>query len=535
MENIKYQILNQVYIYDLYHVFNNGIQYDEWVANLNSLQLNNFLGLDINKDEVKNIKKLLINYDLLNCEDYKERVAAISKLKNIDGCYDLLDVICKPNFLNSKNFYKDLEMLSKADTARYGLRVLGEDSFINSPYHDEDLKLIVETHDTNTDEPLDYIVSDALATVAANEDSINSPYHQADMKLISTVGGDHLQPSHSYPEECINILATNKVSLKDKYHLENMKILARKRKENRFLYQIMTNLKIVNGPYYRHEIKALINAQSETTAKALYHYILDAIKDYYYDNREGYEKDTCIYSDSCAPRIIDSEYLMMLKRINEINDFLVTDYVNLLLNPDFLNSEYKESDLRRLNSLFFKIGIKDFDVFTVRDIFNDLCTVMTNKESKSSFHHKSDIMIISEATDERVRKILVRKATDKTSLESENHDYDMKYIFDHNIHLDPYEELYPSFIQRLYREKFYYLFTKNGMNDKEHKEKLEMLSDNTMINRHLGANNQLNKLLNKLYNYYDENLVDELEPVFTLKNKLKILLPSRKTNRNNQD
>ena len=33
-------------------------------------------------------------------------------------------------------------MLSKVDIARFGFWVLGEDDFINSPYHDEDLKLM---------------------------------------------------------------------------------------------------------------------------------------------------------------------------------------------------------------------------------------------------------------------------------------------------------------------------------------------------------------------------------------------------------
>ena len=49
---------------------------------------------------------LLINSDLLSCQDYKQKVAAISTLKNGDGCWHLYNNICSPNFLRSKNFYK---------------------------------------------------------------------------------------------------------------------------------------------------------------------------------------------------------------------------------------------------------------------------------------------------------------------------------------------------------------------------------------------------------------------------------------------
>ena len=53
--------------------------------------------------------------------------------------------------------------------------------------------------------------------------SINSPYHQKDMLLIS-------KANHSVDN--LVYLATNENSLKDKYHLENMQILAIKSIEN---------------------------------------------------------------------------------------------------------------------------------------------------------------------------------------------------------------------------------------------------------------------------------------------------------------
>ena len=172
-ETLK-QIIEQIKKYELTESFSDVEAFKKWASKLNSTQINNFLSLDIDLEEIRELRHLLINCDLLSCQDYKKKVAAISTLKNGDGCWHLFSAICNPNFLKSKNFYKDIEMLSKADTARYGLWILGEDTFINSPYHDEDLKLLVETHDTREEDPLDFVVSDAIATVAGNIDSITN-------------------------------------------------------------------------------------------------------------------------------------------------------------------------------------------------------------------------------------------------------------------------------------------------------------------------------------------------------------------------
>ena len=181
------QIIEQLKKYKLDDAFYDSDEFKKWIVNLNKIQIDNFLKLNINFEEVENIKHLLINDDLLKCKDYTKRVDAISTLKNGDGCWHLYDVLCKPNFLKSKNFYKDIELLRCADTSRYGLWVLGDDNFINSPYHDIDLKMIVEAHDTNEERKLDFVIGDALATVAKNKESINSPYHFEDMKYFYQV------------------------------------------------------------------------------------------------------------------------------------------------------------------------------------------------------------------------------------------------------------------------------------------------------------------------------------------------------------
>lgn len=465
--DILKQIIGQIKKYELTDSFSGIEQFKIWVSKLNSTQINNFLSLDIDLEEIINLKHLLINENLLNCMDYKQKVAAITTLKNGDGCWHLFDALCKPNFLKSKNFYKDIEMLSKADTARYGLWILGEDAFINSPYHDEDLKLLVETHDTKQENSLDFVVSDALATVAKNIDSIKSPYHQADMKLISESGSDCLQMSHTYPEHSLNNLAINKVSLSDKYHLENMQILATNPFVSKFLYEIMTNPYFIKGNNYRKEIEALLNAKSKVTARALYYYIVNPERKFgweydYYDDCE-YDIDAAHISDrNSVSGSSDPDYLNNLIKINKIDDKFIIHYVSLLMNPDFINSSYKKFDLELLQSISDKL------------IFIDLYRLMTNEESLNSSHHKKDAVIISQTIDKNMRILLLKKATNKFSLNSDNHDYDMEYI----------SKLDLDFVDKtIYDEIYYYLFQKKGIADPQHKEKLEKLLQGILVER----------------------------------------------------
>ena len=80
-----------------------------------------------------------------------------------------------------------MELISKAGTAKYALWVIGEESFNNSKYRNEDLKMILGAKDTEKEHERfskDWLVAEALATVAKNKASINSPCHQEDMELI---------------------------------------------------------------------------------------------------------------------------------------------------------------------------------------------------------------------------------------------------------------------------------------------------------------------------------------------------------------
>ena len=510
------KIINQIKKYELTESFKDVEEFNKWVSKLNNVQIDNFLSLDIDLEEIRELRDLLINSDLLNCKDYKQKVGAISTLKNGDGCWGLFNVLCKPNFLKSKNFYNDIEMLSRADTARYGLWILGEDTFINSPYHDEDLKLLVETHDTNKEKPLDFVVSDAIATVACNSDSIKSEYHQADMKLIVTSGSECLQMSHSYPEHSLNNLAVNKVSLADKYHLENMQILATNPIASQFLYIIMTDPNFVRGKNYRKEVEALVNAKSKITARALYYYIVNPKRKYssdfdYYDYCGHDINDVPISDRNSVAGSNDPDYLKNLIKINEIDDKFVMYFVSLLMNPDFINSQYKKFDLELLQSISDK------------SIFMDLYSLMSDVISLNGLHHKKDAVIISQATVDGVRDLLLQKASDEYSLKSNNHEYDMEYIS--KLNLD-------SISENIYDEMYYYLFTQKGIDDTKHIEKLEKLFRGILVERKLGLDNYFDSLLKKLDSCENETAqIPEKEQSAETKQKTRILSLFKKNKR----
>jgi len=484
------QIINQVKKYDLVNSFTNEEAFKKWVSKLNSVQINNFLSLDISLEEVKNIKKLLINEDLLNCKDYKQKVSAILTLKNGDGCWHLFDAICKSNFLKSKNFYKDIEMLSKAPTARYGLWVIGDDSFINSPYHDEDLKLIVEAH--NGEDQFEFLVSEALASVASNIDSIKSPYHREDMRLISKANPKSLQMLHSYPEQSMNNLAINKVSLSDKYHLENMKILEKDPIASEFLYIIMTEPKFVKGENYRKEVEVLVNAKTKAKARALYYYIvnpdrkylsdMDYRSDYKYDVSDAYISDKNSVAGSYDPDYIDN-----LIKINEIDDKYVMHFVSLLMNLNFINSAYKNFDIELLQNTSDK------------KIFMDLYRLMSDEYFLNSVYHKNDAILISQTKNAVIRNLLLQLATNKYSLNSKNHEYDMEYASKLKLNFKD-KELY----EKICEEISYYLFRKQGIEDPKRIEKLESLKKGILVDRSNLAN-YLDSLETQINN--DENEV----------------------------
>lgn len=316
--DIKRQIIDKLNIYNLINSFENEKNIANWISKLNYLQINNFLSLDIDPNLIEFDTKLLINKDLLNKNDYLSRVSAFVSIKNAEGWYHLFENMLKPEFLKSEKFYQDIEMLKKAECAPTPLWIIGEKSFVNSPYHDEDFELLVTARD-NSDKKLDFVLWEVIATIAANVDSINSEYHRIDLNTIMKYGSDKLQMSHSYPEHSISYLAINKVSLNDPYHLENMDLLANNSEIDNFLYLIMTDEQIVKKPFYRQIIQEMIdNKNNKYIAFMLCYYAVGLKK----------VKSTTFMDQVNYEYIISRRYNIeeLLKKIDEIINDVEGDY-----------------------------------------------------------------------------------------------------------------------------------------------------------------------------------------------------------------
>jgi len=477
-EELK-NIINQIKKYSLIDAFKTPKDFDNWVSILNTKQIENFISLNIEPNKIEFPTELLINHNLLDCDDYLNRVEAMMKLKNGEGCWHLFDRLCSKNFLNSKKYYEDIDLISKASTARYALWIINNKNFINSEYHDEDLKLIVNAKDNTNDEEerFDDLVAEALADVARNIDSINSPYHKKDMELISKSSSECLQIIYS--------LAINKVSLNDEYHLKNMSILSKNPLASQLLYNLMIDPNIINGKYYKEEIEALDNAKSYLNAIAIYYYITNPPR----NNVNHFSSELYNFDDINIEDIwllngkksvkgnLNPNYLKNLKLLNDIEDKYVMYFESLLSNEYLFNSKYQEQDI---NLLF---TIKD------KDIFMTLYQLMTNKNSISSKYHQSDVKIISQVTDPKKRSLLLNLATNEYNLNSPNHSFDMNYI--NNLDLDKLNEENKNTL-------YYYLFNKTGVNDKTHIESLIKISVGEIVEKPNEVINYLDKLEEEL-------------------------------------
>lgn len=255
-EDIKTKIKNQIDKYEINYFFKNNNEFEEWISSLSELQINNFLNLNINFCDITFDTALLINKDLLSTDDYINRVSAIASIRNAIGCYHLFENLVDPVFLNSKNFYQDIEVLKKAGSARPILWIINKPCFINSPYHSEDLNILV-SH-TSKNENKDRNLSSTISKIAENYDSIISPYHQQDIQTVIKYGATHLQYPCTFPKSTITYLATNSNSLNSPTHLEDMILLAENMEIGSFLYAVMTNKNAIDNPSYKEIIKEMI-------------------------------------------------------------------------------------------------------------------------------------------------------------------------------------------------------------------------------------------------------------------------------------
>lgn len=343
------KIIKQLEKYNILSQFESTQQLFKWILQLNDTQIQNFLSLNTDPKKIKFDSKLLIDDNLLNTRDYLKRVDTFVSIHNAEGWYHLFQNLVNPELLNSEKFYQDLEMLKKAECAQTPLWIIGNPSFINSPYHDEDFKLLVTAKDTS-DKKFDYVVWDAIATIAMNEESIRSGYHRQDLQTVLKYGAPALQSSYSYPQSSINCLAVNPVSLKDPYHLENMELLAQNQEIGNFLYAVMTDKKAVKKNNYRRIIQEMVDykdngtyaflvcyyAVGEEKAKIAQNLVLN--QDYLYEIKKSFnisklmtaidekintveadfrEMDTCSFE--LSDRILDKKESFIKRLIKKIN------------------------------------------------------------------------------------------------------------------------------------------------------------------------------------------------------------------------
>lgn len=454
------KLVSQIKKYNLEALFDSTYEFDDWLNSLNNKQINNFNSLDIEPDDIKIPKCVLINKDLLNCNDFLQKLDAMMKLKYVDRRSDYNEylfgtILCSKSFLNSKNYYKDMETVKDVTDNVYPLLIISHEEFVNSPYHDEDLKLIMEADNDGFPS-----VAEALFDVAHNIDSIKNPYHREDMKIISKCENSCLQSANSYPEESVNNLAVNTVSLKDKYHIDNMKILAQK--PSIYLYELMTNQEIINGKYYRDEINTLVNAESDTNSYALFMYIsnhqkimwkeyllghnsledLWNIERYYYKDKEDINKKN------------NPNYLKYLDILSKADKEHVLYVESLLSNKLFVNSENCENDLKVF------LSIED------KELLLDVYRFLVSDDTVNSKYHNKDLNLILNAKNSKIRTYLVDIATDSDSINSVNHEYDMEYVskLDWN-NIDP----------EIFEDMKMYLLYAQGINHPNHVERLEKL------------------------------------------------------------
>ena len=312
------QIIEKLNTYNIIKTFPNIEEVRKWVSNLNALQTKNILSLNIDPKLIKFDPELLINSDLLNTFDYLKRVEALVSIKNADGWYHLFDRMLNHDFLNSPKFYQDIEKLKRTQTAQTPLWIIGNKNFIDSPYHDEDFELLVTAKDSSENK-LDDVLREVIATIISNPDSIKSKYHKTDLATIIKYGSPAIQRPNTYPEHSISYLAINKVSLNDIYHLDNMEILANNPEIGNYLYQVMTCQETIKKPFYRRIIEEMIEHKDNKYyafmlcyyavgykeakyAKSLVEYNID------FDIKAKYDFDEILRKIDEKINVVDSEY-----------------------------------------------------------------------------------------------------------------------------------------------------------------------------------------------------------------------------------
>ncbi len=527
--------------YDLFSMFNSKEEFDEWVNSLSKKAINNLKKLNLKPEEITFHKNFLINKDLLECDDYLNRLDLISKVK----CNDTwrYNNLVNPSFLKSKYYYYDMELLSKNMNIQL-LDIIINSAFINSPYHKEDARYIIDSMKDNVklpdipslldkeedkkhvDERDKKYMAEVLSNLASNEDSIKSQHHEADMIIISKTDLSKITRTtkNCSVVDILEYYATNKDALNDDYHIENMMLLSNAKETLIPLYGAMVCPEIVKHKNYRKIINILSLSKDLLSAVASYYYLISTIGNSsvgHYDNlifnnvtesdfpgllfaeqhylRSGFPKTNLIPTDT-------DEYLNDLKVLTQSGECAL--FLGLLLvNSNFVNSKYKKKDIELLLSIQDKKAI------------SDLYIVMNSSNSLNSDHHLEDLEIIKNSINhEYIRKLLTDLAKSEVSLNSPYHKYDMEFVANLSKVDESEEEKYKIITERVNRVRDY-ITSQDAVDDVNHKETLEELVRGEDVSKK-ALINYLSELENNpsLFNEKDESrLLTKVKNIFTKK------------------
>ncbi len=384
-------IIKQIRKYNLSQFFKTEREFNDWLANLDTLQISNFLSLDISPEKIKHNPQLLIYGDLLKCQDYLQRVETI--IRNEALLLSLFSSV----FLSHPKFYEDLELIEEAmkhGNSVFVFSLLEKEYFLNSPYHTEDLRLIANAKRDKT--------ALALSKIAINENSVQSPYHKIDMELVSKANSRCIL--------ALQDLATNNVSLNDKYHLENMQIIQDYFDKAAALYYLMTSEEVVSHKTYRLAVTTLLNAPNKLKLYALLYYIARPygyISDWDDDEGINIEESLSVIENNMG--LNDPKYLENINKISGMEDDLIIPYLRIITQTFIRKSPYREFDLSLLETIEDKNIFKDF-------------VVVANENFMFSPHHIEDIQLICKTADAKIRSLLITYAVKCAKVPNPEHE-----------------------------------------------------------------------------------------------------------------
>lgn len=425
------QILNQLEKYDLVKEFVTKERLELWLKRLNKKQINNFINLDIDPNEVAIIGRALINYSILNSDEYFEIVKLLIELKKKNSNFNF-------SFYSeyNKHLYEDLKSLLRLNVTEENeificdiiyicdiMFLLGEPAFINSMYHKEDLETIINAFNANNS-ALDYLIN-----LAANSNSLKDPYHLANMQIIS--------------EDPVAI---------------------------DYLYTLMTTEYTIKSKYYQSEIAALYASPSEIHAASLYSFMYNDARNFRRDLIS--EKTRNLISDRwanvCGQMIPD--YLEKLNFINRLPEDKVVLISYVMSNKTLLKSPFYDFDIDFLRK------IEDMD------LLYELCTLVTDIDFIMNPYHIIDLQIIKEIKDPVTRNLLYRVATNTININSVHHLYDMAHIARYNFSEGKDKE---------YELISYYVLSSAGINSPNHIRDLEKIYNGEFVDLDIDKENDL--------------------------------------------